>query len=69
MTARHAFPMGNPEQGGNDGMTLHDYYAGQALAGICANPVFFGAVFQGNPVAAADFARAAADAMFSAGDF
>lgn len=25
-----AFPMGNPEQGGYDGMTLRDYFAGQA---------------------------------------
>lgn len=29
-----AFPMGNPEQGGYDGMTLRDYFAGQALAGM-----------------------------------
>lgn len=26
-----AFPMGNPEQGGHDGMTLRDWFAGQAL--------------------------------------
>ena len=33
-----AFPMGNPEQGGYDGMDLRDYFAGQALAGIATNP-------------------------------
>lgn len=32
-----AFPMGNPEQGGHDGMTLRDWFAGQALAGLLAN--------------------------------
>ena len=33
-----AFAYGNPEQGGHPGMTLREYYAGQALAGIMANP-------------------------------
>ena len=28
----HAFPMGDPTHGGNDGMTLRDWFAGQALA-------------------------------------
>lgn len=27
----YAFPMGNPEQGGYDGMTLRDWFAGQVL--------------------------------------
>jgi hypothetical protein len=29
-----AFPMGDPTHGGYDGMTLRDYFAGQALAGM-----------------------------------
>ena len=32
-----AFPHGNPTDGGDIGMTLRDYFAGQALAGICGN--------------------------------
>lgn len=31
-TGGQAFPMGNPTHGGNDGMTMRDYFAGQALA-------------------------------------
>ena len=31
-----AFAHGNPEQGGDPGMSLRDYFAGQALAGILA---------------------------------
>ena len=31
-----AFPHGNPTHGGDIGMTLRDYFAGQALAGFCA---------------------------------
>jgi len=31
-----AFPMGNPEQGGHDGMSLRDWFAGQALPAIIA---------------------------------
>ena len=31
-----AFAYGNHEQGGASGMSLRDYFAGQALAGICA---------------------------------
>jgi hypothetical protein len=29
-----AFPAGNPTHGGHEGMTLRDWFAGQALAGI-----------------------------------
>lgn len=47
------------------GMSLHRYFAGQALAGICANPHFFGSTMQGHPQAAAQFALDAADAMAS----
>jgi hypothetical protein len=31
-----AFAQGNPEPGGDVGMSLRDYFAGQALAGILA---------------------------------
>ena len=31
-----AFPHGNPTHGGTTGMTLRDYFAGQALAGMTA---------------------------------
>ena len=47
------------------GMSLRDYFSGQALAGIVANPAFFGPLFQQEPRAAADFALAAADAMLA----
>ena len=33
-----AFPAGNPTHGGNTGMTLRDYFAGQALVGLLSNP-------------------------------
>ena len=33
-----AFPAGNPTHGGHEGMTLRDWFAGQALAGMLANP-------------------------------
>ena len=29
-----AFPAGNPTHGGHEGMTLRDWFAGQALAGL-----------------------------------
>jgi hypothetical protein len=32
-----AFPSGNPEVGGYSGMTLRDYFAGQALLGLIKN--------------------------------
>lgn len=33
-----AFPLSNPHSGRDMGMTLRDYFAGQALAGSCALP-------------------------------
>ena len=33
-----AFAYGNHEQGGDSGMSLRDYFAGQIIAGICAHP-------------------------------
>jgi hypothetical protein len=33
-----AFSYGSDEHGGDEGMTLRDYFAGQALAGYFANP-------------------------------
>lgn len=32
-----AFGHGNPEQGGDPGMSLRDWFAGQAIAGLLAN--------------------------------
>ena len=32
-----AFTHGNPEQGRHPGMTLRDWFAGQALAGLCVD--------------------------------
>lgn len=39
-----AFPLAVDEsfQFANDGMSLRDWFAGQALAGLLANPVSFG---------------------------
>lgn len=33
-----AFPRSKKDAVGNDGMSLREYYAGQALSGIMANP-------------------------------
>ena len=33
-----AFPVPWPDASPSLGMTLRDYFAGQALAGLCANP-------------------------------
>ena len=35
---KQAFPTGNPTHGGNPGMTLRDWFAGQALVGLVASP-------------------------------
>ena len=49
MTAKNdggpAFPHGDPTHGGEDGMTLRDYFAGQAISQIiatCANDTTHG---------------------------
>ena len=42
-----AFPAPYPDEAPYPGMTLRQYYAGQALAGLCANP---GGPFQKNDV-------------------
>ena len=59
-----AFPRDHRHNGHN-GLSTWEYYAGQALAGICANPNFFGSFFQQSPEAAADFAAKAATAMLA----
>jgi hypothetical protein len=35
-----AFPSAYGTTNGNDGLTIRDYFAGQALAGLCANLEF-----------------------------
>lgn len=55
---QQAFPHGNPEQGGELGMTLRDYFAGQYICGKCL----------GNPMATNHLAQRAyeyADAMLA----
>lgn len=68
-----AFPMGNPEQGGYDGMTLRDWIAGQAVGGFCANPASMQWIADENDLKVnaplSDFAKEAyalADAMLAA---
>lgn len=46
------------------GMSLRDWFAGQALS-ITANEWFFGQTMQQQPQAAAEFAYAVADAMLA----
>lgn len=58
-TDEPAFPLYNPQQGSNYGMTLRDYFAAQALAGM---GVWWPKVI-GDHVARAVWAYAAADAM------
>ena len=49
------------------GMTLRDYFAGQALAGLAANAqAMFGGHYQGDPDAIAMLAVRFADAMLAA---
>jgi hypothetical protein len=43
------------------GMTLRDYYFGQALVGIMANPHFYGPLMQQSSSAAVEFANEVAD--------
>lgn len=62
-----AFPTGNPTHGGNCGMTLRDYFAGQALAGLLsseAHPRSIGSWT--NHDGRAQHAYRAADAMLAA---
>jgi hypothetical protein len=63
-----AFPLVTPNDWSEraHGMTLHQYYAGQALAGICANPAFFGSWLQQDAHLAAGMAHGLADAMLAA---
>jgi|DEB0MinimDraft_3_1074331.scaffolds.fasta_scaffold102566_1 hypothetical protein len=37
-----AFAHGDPHHGGDPGMTLRDWFAGQALSGMSANPEIYG---------------------------
>lgn len=48
-----AFPHGDPFHGGDTGMTLRDWFAGQALAGMMAHP---------EPIRMADVPSVASDA-------
>lgn len=59
-----AFPHGNPEQGGSEGMTLRDYFAGQALAGNFACQTLQWPI--NDYLAAARSSYKAADAMLEA---
>lgn len=65
-----AFAHGNPEHGGDPGMSLRDWFAGQALAGIIANSntpdQMIGLGFTGSKELLANYAYAAADAMLAA---
>lgn len=54
-----AFPHGNPTHGGDIGMTLRDYFAGQALAGLSGLARIEGM----SPEDLASMAYADADAM------
>ena len=59
-----AFGHGNPEQGGDPGMSLRDWFAGQALAGIMACHSHEG--FSLHPSDCASWAFDVADAMLKA---
>lgn len=48
------------------GMTLRDWYKGQALVGILANPVSFGPIMQGDPNVIAAACCTFADALLAA---
>lgn len=67
-----AFPWAQQEftLNGGSGMTLRDWFAGQALAGVIANPdaspMCIGAGFHGSKAMIAEYAYAAADAMIAA---
>ena len=59
-----AFPHGNPEQGGDTGMTLWDWYAAAAMQGIMAAQVH-GFIDQPANGPFADMAGKMADAMLT----
>jgi hypothetical protein len=56
-----AFPVGSPTHRGYEGMTLRDWFAGQALAGLIADPSRDGSADD-----RARYAYAYADAMLRA---
>ena len=66
-----AFPVNDANLGGagayaaEPGMTLRDYFAGQALAGLLAAKAGFGPILQGNPGAIAEACHEYADAMLT----
>jgi len=55
-------PLGSQTTQGNEGMSLRDYFAGQALAGMCANEIDGCRSFQ----ECAEYAYKHADAMIVA---
>lgn len=57
-----AFPLYHPTDHTTEGMTLRDYFASQALAGLHANQYFW----KGDVKWAAKLAYAQADAMLAA---
>jgi len=60
---QQAFPHGNPTHGGDIGMTLRDWFAGQALAGIAS---ISSENFSLPPHEEAEWAYQRADAMLAA---
>lgn len=61
-----AFPHVRPDGGGTSGMSLRDWFAGQALAGISAHPTGPHKMMgEGARQAHARWAYAAADAMLA----
>lgn len=61
-----AFPIPNDRYSHTPGMTLRDWYKGQALVGILANPVSFGPIMQGDPNVIAAACCTFADALLAA---
>lgn len=71
-TGGQAFPCINPRYDGNwnkdpinSGMTLRDWFAGQALAGLLAFPGALNGNTKKEPWAAADIAYSLADAILA----
>jgi hypothetical protein len=64
-----AFPSGNPVQGGYMGMTLRDYFAGQAMAAMITTangPLMSHGQWRGAEALTAESAYEVADAMLKA---